>query len=217
MQALRMPRQGGARSGKVTRLVGSLDGGSEPRSGAWDSGRASPSHQWARRALCRVGVEERGPREGVHACSPFHMPGRGSPKRPRGPEGHHPGSRTPVLAARPPSIWRPRCRLLGQGARPPHPFHVPPGWSLGNAEDTPSPPRGHPTACMDRGGAGADCRPLGRWGAGAGAVGEGSGLGRGARCSPAKAPTAFLMSSTLSKSVIDILQLFERAEQVQKD
>lgn len=48
-------------------------------------------------------------------------------------------------------------------------------------------------------------------------VDQGRGLGRGARCSPVKAPTAFLMSSALSKSVIDILQLFERAEQVRKD
>lgn len=40
---------------------------------------------------------------------------------------------------------------------------------------------------------------------------------RGARSSPAKAARAFLMSSALSKSVIDILQLFERAEQVRKD
>lgn len=47
--------------------------------------------------------------------------------------------------------------------------------------------------------------------------GKGTGLGRGVHCSPAKAPIAFLMSSGLSKSVIDILQLFERAEQVRKD
>ena len=46
---------------------------------------------------------------------------------------------------------------------------------------------------------------------------EGRGMRRGARCSPVKAPTAFLMSSAWSKSVIDILQLFERAEQVRKD
>lgn len=47
--------------------------------------------------------------------------------------------------------------------------------------------------------------------------GKGTGTGRGVHCSPAKAPIAFLMSSALSKSVIDILQLFERAEQVRKD
>lgn len=47
--------------------------------------------------------------------------------------------------------------------------------------------------------------------------GKGTGPGRGVHCSPVKAPNAFLMSSALSKSVIDILQLFERAEQVRKD
>lgn len=45
----------------------------------------------------------------------------------------------------------------------------------------------------------------------------GRGVRRGARCSPVKAPTAFMMSSALRKSVIDILQLFELAEQVRKD
>ena len=54
-------------------------------------------------------------------------------------------------------------------------------------------------------------------GAGAREMDEGRGMRRGARCSPVKAPTAFLMSSAWSKSVIDILQLFERAEQVRKD
>jgi uncharacterized spore protein YtfJ len=48
-------------------------------------------------------------------------------------------------------------------------------------------------------------------------TGPGAGSGVGVHCSPAKAPIAFLMSSALSTSVIDILQLFERAEQVRKD
>lgn len=111
-----------------------------------------------------------------------------------------------------PAFGGPKFWSLGQGAQPPHPIQVPPRRSLGNAEDTRSLPRGRPTGrTHGPRGAGEEAGP---GGAGAGAEDEGRGLGRGARCSPAKAPTAFLMSSALSKSVIDILQLFERAEQV---
>lgn len=114
-----------------------------------------------------------------------------------------------------PAFGASNFRLLAQRVLPPYPLQVPPGWSLRNAEDPhlPAPPA--PDGVRGQRGAGKDRPPCVHRGRGRGR-GERAGVG-GARCSPAKAPTAFLMSSTLSKSVIDILQLFERAEQVRKD
>lgn len=110
------------------------------------------------------------------------------------------------------------CKFRSSGRAPALPAsslgHVPPGPSLENAEDPPPRPASAPrdTWAEERWG-GPHVRAA-RGGAGAKVVDEGRELGRGARCSPVKAPTAFLMSSAWSKSVIDILQLFERAEQV---
>lgn len=97
------------------------------------------------------------------------------------------------------------------------PRQVPLRRSLGNAEEPPAPSCQRPAGCLGRGALRRTGQPRDPRGAGARVVDRGRGLGRGARCSPVKAPTAFLMSSALSKSVIDILQLFERAEQVRKD
>lgn len=161
----------------------------------------------------------------MRTYSPLQVPCKGSPERPQGPRGaaFHPSLRpwsgTRVLAAWPPGLWRPRVSVVRQGARPPRPFPVPsPARAeFGKCRGPRSTLHQRPAGCVGREALRKTGRPRDARGAGARVLDAGRGVRRGARCSPVKAPTAFMMSSALRKSVIDILQLFELAEQVRKD